>query len=196
MRPMYQYGVPIVGGVGTSVRAAREDENIGPIALAGAAGAAGAYGGMMGARKLGPALAGRIAPFLSDAGAKVAPVLKDYGRNRRGTTAVVGEGKTVTKDKVVPKKAPMGGLSERLGEALEDKAGIKALMSDPQVARGLGMTTAAVTIPAGALAAGLGGVAAGKVPGAFGIPGFVDPESYGSSNSPGARYKQTTMNYI
>jgi len=196
MRPMYQYGVPIVGGVGTSIRAAREDENIGPVALAGAAGAAGAYGGMMGARKLGPALAGRIAPFLSDAGAKVAPVLKDYGRNRRGTTAVVGEGKTVTKDKVVPKKAPMGGLSERLGEALEDKAGIKALMSDPQVARGLGMTTAAVTIPAGALAAGLGGVAAGKVPGAFGIPGFVDPESYGSSNSPGARYKQTTMNYI
>jgi len=196
MRPIYQYGVPIVGGVGTSIRAAREDENIGPVALAGAAGAAGAYGGMMGARKLGPALAGRIAPFLSDAGAKVAPVLKDYGRNRRGTTAVVGEGKTVTKDKVVPKKAPMGGLSERLGEALEDKAGIKALMSDPQVARGLGMTTAAVTIPAGALAAGLGGVAAGKVPGAFGIPGFVDPESYGSSNSPGARYKQTTMNYI
>ena len=196
MRPMYQYGVPIVGGVGTSIRAAREDENIGPVALAGAAGAAGAYGGMMGARKLGPALAGRIAPFLSDAGAKVAPILKDYGRNRRGTTAVVGEGKTVTKDKVVPKKAPMGGLSERLGEALEDKAGIKALMSDPQVARGLGMTTAAVTVPAAALAAGLGGVAAGKVPGAFGIPGFVDPESYGSSNSPGARYKQTTMNYI
>jgi len=69
-------------------------------------------------------------------------------------------------------------------------------MSDPQVARGLGMTTAAVTIPAGALAAGLGGVAAGKVPGAFGIPGFVDPESYGSSNSPGARYKQTTVNYV
>jgi hypothetical protein len=126
----------------------------------------------------------------------VAPVLKDYGRNRRGTTAVVGEGKTVTKDKVVPKKAFMGGPAERLGEALGDRAGIQSLMSDPQVARGLGMTTAAVTIPAAALAAGLGGVAAGKVPGAFGIPGFVDPESYGSSNSPGARYKQTTMNYI
>ena len=196
MRPMYRYGVPIVGGVGTSIRAAREDENIGPVALAGAAGAAGAYGGMMGARMLGPALAGRLAPMLSDAGAKVAPVLKDYGRNRRGTTAVVGEGKTVTKNKVVPKKAFMGGQAERLGEALGDRAGIQSLMSDPQVARGLGMTTAAVTIPAAALAAGLGGVAAGKVPGAFGIPGFVDPESYGSSNSPGARYKQTTMNYI
>ena len=183
MRPMYQYGVPIVGGVGTSIRAAREDENIGPVALAGAAGAAGAYGGMMGARMLGLALAGRLAPMLSDAGAKVAPVLKDYGRNRRGSNKV-------------PKKAPMGGLSERLGEALEDKAGIQSLMSDPQVARGLGMTTAAVTIPAAALDAGLGGVAAGKVPGAFGIPGFVDPESYGSSNSPGARYKQTTVNYV
>ena len=141
------------------------------------------YGGMMGARMLGPALAGRLAPMLSDAGAKVAPVLKDYGRNRRGSNKV-------------PKKAPMGGLSERLGEALEDKAGIQSLMSDPQVARGLGMTTAAVAIPSAALAAGLGGVAAGKVPGAFGIPGFVDPESYGSSNSPGARYKQTTVNYV
>ena len=71
MRPMYQYGVPIVGGVGTSIRAAREDENIGPVALAGAAGAAGAYGGMMGARKLGPALAGRIAPFISEMGANI-----------------------------------------------------------------------------------------------------------------------------
>ena len=45
-------------------------------------------------------------------------------------------------------------------------------------------------------AVGLGGVAAGAIPGAFGVPGFVDPESYGSSNSPGARYKQTTVNYV
>ncbi len=182
MRPMYQYGVPIVGGVGTSIRAAREDENIGPVALAGAAGAAGAYGGMMGARMLGPALAGRLAPMLSDAGAKVAPILKDYGRNRKGSNKV-------------PKKAFMGGLAERLAKALGDKDGIQDIMSDPQVARGLGIGTAAVTVPSAALAAGLGGVAAGKVPGAFGIPGFVDPESYGSSNSPGARYKQTTVNY-
>ena len=36
-----------LAGLGTSIKAAREDENIGPIALAGAAGAAGAYGGLM-----------------------------------------------------------------------------------------------------------------------------------------------------
>ena len=66
----------------------------------------------------------------------------------------------------------------------------------PEVARYLGGAAALATVPTAASAAGLGGVAAGAVPGAFGIPGFVDPESYGSSNSPGARYKQTTVNYV
>ena len=67
--------------------------------------------------------------------------------------------------------------------------------SQSGLARALGATTAVATVPTAALTAGLGGVAAGAIPGAFGVPGFVDPESYGSSNSPGARYKQTTVNY-
>ena len=41
MNPMIQYGVPTVAGLGTSIKASREDENIGTIGLAGAAGAAG-----------------------------------------------------------------------------------------------------------------------------------------------------------
>ena len=191
---MIQYGVPTVAGLGTSVRASREDENIGPVALAGAAGAAGGYGGLLAARQLGPGgmLAGRIAPFLgtamSKAGEKVAPTLINYGRNRRGSNKV-------------PKKAFMGGQAERLGKALQDTTGtsgtevFQEALADPNVARSFGIGAAAVTVPASALAAGLGGVAAGKAVGAFGIPGFVDPESYGSSNSPGARYKQTTVNY-
>ncbi len=69
-------------------------------------------------------------------------------------------------------------------------------MQDADIARNIGKGAAAVTVPVAGLAAGLGGVAAGKAVGAFGIPGFVDPESYGSSNSPGARYKQTTVNYV
>ena len=191
MRPMIQYGVPTVAGLGTSVRASREDENIGPVALAGAAGAAGGYGGLLAARQLGPGgmLAGKLAPLLSKAGEKVvAPTLLNYGRNRRGSNKV-------------PKKAFMGERAERLGKALQDTAGtgtaeLQEILADPSVARNFGIGAAAVTVPASALAAGLGGVAAGKAVGAFGIPGFVDPESYGSSNSPGARYKQTTMNYI
>ena len=190
MRPMIQYGVPTVAGLGTSVRASREDENIGPVALAGAAGAAGGYGGLLAARQLGPGgmLAGKLAPFLSKAGEKAAPTLLNYGRNRRGSNKV-------------PKKAFMGGQAERLGKALQDTAGtgtaaFQEILADPSVARNFGIGAAAVTVPASALAAGLGGVAAGKAVGAFGIPGFVDPESYGSSNSPGARYKQTTVNYV
>jgi len=50
------------------------------------------------------------------------------------------------------------------------------------------------------LAAGLGGMVGGGISNAasaVGIPGFqqnmpIDPEAYGSSNAPGARYKQTT----
>jgi hypothetical protein len=62
--------------------------------------------------------------------------------------------------------------------------------------RNLGKGVAAGLVPASALTAGLGGVALGAIPGSMGVPGFtdqrIDPESYGSSNSPGARYKQTT----
>jgi len=59
---------------------------------------------------------------------------------------------------------------------------------------------AGLAVPGAAALAGLGGVAAGMVPGALGVPGFqqqpvVDPESYGSSNSYGAIYKQTTPQY-
>ena len=190
MRPMIQYGVPTVAGLGTSVKASREDENIGPVALAGVAGAAGGYGGLLAAKQLGPGgmLAGKLAPLLSKAGEKVvAPTLLNYGRNRRGSNKV-------------PKKAFMGERAERLGKALQATAGtgtaeLQEILADPSVARNFGIGAAAVTVPASALAAGLGGVAAGKAVGAFGMPGFVDPESYGSSNSPGARYKQTTVNY-
>ena len=191
MRPMIQYGVPTVAGLGTSVKASREDENIGTIGLAGAAGAAGGFGGLMAARQLAPQLAGRLAPFLSQAGASVAPSMKKYGiPSKKGTNQY--QAKETSR--------PLGKTIGELGETLADKEGIeskvKNLLENQKAARALGIGTAAVTVPSAALAAGLGGVAAGQVPGAFGIPGFVDPESYGSSNSPGARYKQTTVNYV
>ena len=191
MRPMIQYGVPTVAGIGTSIKASGEDENIGPIALAGAAGAAGGYGGLLAARQLGPGgmLAGKLAPLLTEAGQQISPTLLNYGRNRRGSNKV-------------PKKAFLGKQAEGLGRALRDDRlfsdvrGLESVMQDADIARNIGKGVAAVTVPVAGLAAGLGGVAAGKAVGAFGMPGFVDPESYGSSNSPGARYKQTTVNYV
>ena len=191
MNPMIQYGIPTAAGLGTSIKASREDENIGTIGLAGAAGAAGGFGGLMAARQLAPQLAGRLAPFLSQAGASVAPSMKKYGiPSKKGTNQY--QAKETSR--------PLGKTIGELGETLADKEGIeskvKNLLENQKAARALGIGTAAVTVPSAALAAGLGGVAAGQVPGAFGIPGFVDPESYGSSNSPGARYKQTTVNYV
>ena len=191
MNPMIQYGIPTAAGLGTSIKASREDENIGTIGLAGAAGAAGGFGGLMAARQLAPQLAGRLAPFLSQAGASVAPSMKKYGiPSKKGTNQY--QAKETSR--------PLGKTIGELGETLADKEGIeskvKNLLENQKAARALGIGTAAVTVPSAALVAGLGGVAAGQIPGAFGIPGFVDPESYGSSNSPGARYKQTTVNYV
>jgi hypothetical protein len=62
--------------------------------------------------------------------------------------------------------------------------------------RGLGKIAAAGLVPASALAAGLGGVALGAVPGSMGMPGFqqgmaIDPESPGSSNTQSAKYGVT-----
>ena len=191
MNPMIQYGIPTVAGLGTSIKASREDENIGTIGLAGAAGAAGGFGGLMAARQLAPQLAGRLAPFLSQAGASVAPSMKKYSTpSKKGTNQY----------QVKETNRPFSETVGKLGDTLADKEGIeskvKNLLENQKAARALGIGTAAVTVPSAALAAGLGGVAAGQIPGAFGIPGFVDPESYGSSNSPGARYKQTTVNYV
>jgi len=62
--------------------------------------------------------------------------------------------------------------------------------------RGLGKAAAAATVPTAALAAGLGGVALGAIPGSMGVPGFqqgmaIDPESPGSSNTANAKYGVT-----
>ena len=203
MNPYLKYGVPATVGIGTSAMAAQEEEDIGSVGLAGTTGALGGAAGLLAARQFGPKLAGKLGPFLqkqmeTERGQKIASGLTDYGRNRRGTTKRVprdeaGVPKSVSRTEEVPKKAFLGGQAEKLGKMMQDP---ESLGSNQSFARLLGMGTAVATVPAAGLAAGLGGVAAGEIPGAFGIPGFVDPEAYGSSNSPGARYKQSTVNYM
>ena len=84
------------------------------------------------------------------------------------------------------------GIPTFLQEVLEEPL----QLSPKELERRLGKGTASLAVPAAAGLAGLGGVALGAIPGSMGVPGFtdqrIDPESYGSSNSPGARYKQTT----
>ncbi len=83
-----------------------------------------------------------------------------------------------------------------LEKTRETLAGGYRAMDDGKADRYLGQALAAGLAPAAAGVAGLGGIALGAIPSSMGIPGFadqpIDPESYGSSNSPGARYKQTT----
>jgi hypothetical protein len=66
--------------------------------------------------------------------------------------------------------------------------------------RGISQEAAAVAgVPLAAGAAGLGGLAAGGLAGAMGIPGFqpgIDPESYGSNNTDMARMGVPTMQYM
>ena len=67
--------------------------------------------------------------------------------------------------------------------------------------RNLGKGVAAGLVPASALVAGLGGIAAGGGLGAMGVPGFdpnviEDPERPGSSNTYMARNSTPTMRYL
>ena len=77
----------------------------------------------------------------------------------------------------------MAGALQGLPQATE--AGVYSGLK-----KGLG----AIAAPGAALAAGLGGVALGAIPGSLGVPGFqqrmaIDPEDPRvSSNTPGAKY--------
>lgn len=178
MRPLLKYGVPLAAGLATGGYALSQGEDPGSAALAGIAGAAGGAGGLLGAR-----LAGKyMAPHLAEGAA--------------GFTSVLGP--------VMAKlqKGKEGGLRREIAENIPkgvEKLG-NYLYSD-SYPRHIQKGIAAGAVPASALAAGLGGVALGAIPGSMGVPGFVqggplDPEAYGSSNSPGAQYKTPTMQYV
>ena len=182
MRGTLKYGVPIAAGLATGGYALSQGEDPGSAALAAGAGALGGAAGLLGAR----ALAGKYAPSLRKAGI---------------AGKVAGEEELI-KSAV---KAPAGSREESMLLGLADKSIRMPIPSQQAFTRGAGKAVAAGLVPASALAAGLGGVALGAVPGAIGIPGFqqqqyMDPESYGSSNTMGALAttdgSMTTMRYM
>ena len=184
MRPLLKYGIPAAAGLATGGYALSQGEDPGSAALAGVGGALGGAAGLLGAR-----LAGKyMAPHLGSA------ILK-------GSAPILG---AVLEEL---EKGPEGGLRQKTASAINTK--LDALAGNQQVMAAMAGQTqgtpfertiqkgiAAAAAPAAAGLAGLGGVALGAIPGSMGVPGFtdqrIDPESYGSSNSPGARYKQTT----
>ena len=178
MRGSLKYGVPIAAGLGVGGYALSQGEDPGSAALAAGAGALGGAAGLLGARQL----AGKYSPSLL----KAAKAGKVAGEEELIKSAI---------------RMPEGSRQQNVLLGLADKSIGLPIPSEQAFMRGAGKVAAAGLVPASALAAGVGGIAAGAIPGALGVPGFVqqpaiDPESYGSSNSMGARYKAPTMQYV
>lgn len=190
MRGALKYGVPAAAGLATGGYALSQGEDPGSAGLAAGLGALGAYGGLSGAT----ALAGRYNPDL------VAAAQKQI----TGLGNKIGDAARDLPEKGMRRKAAnvaadvVSAVDTRLfGDPL---AGVSATLPFPSqgVQRNISKGLAAGMVPASAAAAGLGGAALGAVPGALGMPGFqqgIDPESYASSNMPGARQSISTLQY-
>lgn len=184
MRRLIKYGIPVVGGLAAMGAAQAQNEDRGSAALAGTGGILGAGAGLLAAR-----MAGKYAPVIAE---RLQGAIVPAGKAVRSAMESVPEGSQ--------RAAALGGMRNVLAGAYRSAGNISP---------GLVQKTAAVAaVPATTALAGLGGVAAGAIPGALGVPGFqqqqamqmqeavVDPESYGSSNSAGARYKTPTLQYL
>ena len=176
MRPLIKYGIPAAAGLAAGGILA-QDQEPGIAALGGLGAALGTAAGLKGARLAG----------------KYSPQIVEFLQNKAVTPVanVVGNiGARVPAESKYRNQA-VGTLADALAKAETAKLGEGAQRTVGKVAAGL-------TVPVSAGLAALGGQAAGMIPGAMEVPGFapqqpaIDPESYGSSNSLGARYKQTT----
>ena len=193
MRGRLKYGVPAAAGLATGGYALSQGEDPGSAALAAGAGGLGSAAGLLGARSLAgkynPALIAAAQKQVTRLGNKVGDVARDLPAEgvRRKAANVAADAVSAVDTRLFGD--PMAGVSAAIPFPTQG------------VQRNIGKGLAAGLVPASALAAGVGGVAAGAIPGVLGVPGFVqqpalDPESYGSSNSLGARYKAPTMQYV
>jgi hypothetical protein len=180
MRPLLKYGVPAAAGLATGGYALSQGEDPGSAALAGIAGAAGGAGGLLGAR-----MAGKYAP-------DIAAALQEK--------AVVPMGNLVGNiGRQIPAESKL--RNRAVGQVADVLAAAEGAAMNPAGQRMVGKIAAGIGVPAAAGLAGLGGVAAGAIPGAMGIPGFqqnviTDPEFAGSSNTPMARASTPTLRYL
>ena len=172
-------GLATLGNI-VSGQAAEED----PGRLSIEALGAGALGATFGSQI--PGLRGKAASYLRNIGA--------LGLNNAGALA---RRSRMSPDEIQSAKFAV----DMLNAAVQEGADPSVLGNDLKTNLRRGQTLINTAgIPLGLTAAGgLGGMVGGGVSNmaqAVGVPGFtdqrIDPESYGSSNSPGARYKQTT----
>jgi len=180
MRGTLKYGVPIAAGLGTGAYALSQGEDPGSSVLGGLAAGLGARGALGAAR-----LAGKYAPELLSRVQDKA--LLPLTEKLEGIQERIPKGSNIRSSLMQAAIAPVEGIANAVLNPAQQR----------MIAKG----AAAAGTPLAAGLAGLGGVAAGAIPGALGLPGFqqemaVDPEAYGSSNSMGARYKAPTMQYM
>jgi hypothetical protein len=159
---------------------AAQGEDPGSAVLGGLAAGLGARGALGAAR-----LAGKYAPQLLSRVQDKA--LLPLAERMEGIQERIPKGSTVR-----------SGLMQA---AIGPVEGIANLVMTPGQQKLVGKGVAAAGVPLAAGAAGLGGVAAGALAGAVGIPGFqqgmpIDPESYGSNNTSMARMGVPTMQYM
>jgi hypothetical protein len=182
-RPLLAYGVPVAAGLVAGGALAAQGEDPGSAVLGGLTAGLGARAGLGAARTL----AGKYSNVLPELISK--GLEKEAGKSGRSVRQRLeqqivnspeymsrGQAQTLYSPKTVGNIARTAALG--LPASLE--AGTK-----PVFAAGL--------VPASMALAGLGGVAAGAGLGALGVPGFqqgmaVDPEGYGSNNTPSAQF--------
>ena len=163
-RPLLAYGLPAAAGLAVGGMLSNQGEDPGTAAIGGAAAALGARGGLGAAR-----MAGRYAPVITEMA--------------RSAITPVG--------KAVAEAASQTPLTSKRRQGLERSAQfLRNRYKDAgRITPGMVQKTAAVgAVPLAAGLAGLGGVAAGAIPSAIGVPGFqtqmpINPEGYGSSNA-------------
>jgi len=206
MRPLLKYGVPAAAALGVGGYALSQGEDPGSAILAGAAGGLGGAAGLFGARALAGRYARDIAEAVNTGKEGAVRSLTTASQNiytplktsvRKVSAAEAAQAEAINKLRAQragesKRAAVLGGMAGALqGIPQATEAGIY-----PGLKKGLG----AAAVPAGALTAGLGGVALGAIPGAMGMPGFqqsgaIDPESpYVSQNPRGLG--PTTMQYV
>jgi hypothetical protein len=91
--------------------------------------------------------------------------------------------------------------NKAIGQVADVLAAAEQSAMGPGAQRMVGKLTAGLGVPAAAGLAGLGGIAAGAIPGAMGVPGFqqnviADPELATSSNTQMARSYTPTLKYL
>ena len=205
MRGALKYGVPLAAGLATGGYALSQGEDPGSAALAAAAGGLGGAAGLLGARALAGKYAQDVAGLINTGKEAAVRNLTSASQNiyppLKTSVRTVSPAEAAGAEKINRLRAQRAGESKRAA-LLGGMAG--AIQGLPQateagVYSGLKKGLGAISAPAGALAAGLGGIALGAIPGSLGVPGFqqgMDPEGYGSNNTDLARMGVPTLQYM